>query len=485
MESQIPEHIKAANKALVFSKSESDCYMASRDFYYFVIDNNIKQFGPYNVELADFTTEVFDSLSNALRPNYKDGMITGFTSILDIYRNRPQTMKAGKYLKKIFPWMTDARIESCVSELKAEFLPVEFELHTGKDEESFRFAYQEQHTPKRSPSFSSFGFDCYVKRLDSSCMRGYYFPKPTQHPAIVYAAGDIEIVYAKQVGKDTIGARVLTYPDKKRFSDIYTADDTATELLVNYLREKGFTSKGIDGAKIRKIDHPGGYLMPYLDDCEFCEDIGDYFILGDGNIRCRSTEGFIYVEPQNYCEFCEGYTSEELTQVDSGNCVCQCCLSNDYIYSELMDSYIRQDEAYTTGNGDIATERYLDRNGYILDVDCEYQLESECVYYNGDYYHQSHCDVTYFEGEYYHEDSDEFKEAIEAKEKADIAYQVKTTTTLQWIKMEERSPTPYLAFVTTKERTLRDNYQINAQGEPERLPDFLELLDITPELACI
>lgn len=490
MESPIPEYIKAASKELTFPNSLRDYYRATVNFCYFCANELTWKDVPEKNVSSSFLVNITDvdyRLFRTLAPVYKGGMITGFTSILDIYRNRPQTMKAGKYLKKVFPFLTDAQVESWVCNLKAEHMPVEFELITGKDEESFRFAYQEPYTPKRSPSFSRFGFGCYVNRLDSSCMRSYYFPKPEDHPAIVYAAGDLEIVYAKQKGKDTVGARVLTYPAKESFSDIYSADDAATELLVNYLREKGFTNRGIFGAKVRKIDHPEGYLMPYVDDCETCEDIGAYFRLGSGNINCRSTEGYICEEPQNYCESCNEYVSEELTGVESGDCVCEFCL-RDYRYSELMDSYIHQDDAYSNAYGEIATERYFERNGYILDVDCEYQLESECVYYNGEYYHQNHCDVTFFEGEYYHDDSDELKDAIEAKELADLAYEVKTTTTLQWTKMEERNATPYLDFVTVKERTLRDNYQLNARGEPERLPDFMELLDlvdITPELACV
>jgi hypothetical protein len=68
-------------------------------------------------------------------------------------------------------------------------------------------------------------------------------------------------------------------------------------------------------------------------------------------------------------------------------------------------------------------------------------------------------------------------DAIEVKEKSDLAYQVKTTTTLQWTKIDEYNPTPFLGFVTIKERTLRDNYQLDSYGNPERLPDFLDLLE--------
>jgi hypothetical protein len=455
MESQIPEHIKVASKELTFPTDPKQWERVTKDFCDFCKDKGLHPWNDINVDLSYFycvngySTEYHYNLPNKIRPFYKDGVITGFTSILEIYREKPLTMKAGKFLRKIFPFLTDKQIDQWVCHLKAEFMPVEFELVAGKDEESFRYAYQEPHTPKRSPSFTRFGFNCYVKRLDSSCMRGEYFPKPQDHPAIVYAAGDLEIVYAKQKGKDTVGARVITYPARQSFSDIYTCDDSATELLVNYLKEKGFTHRGIDGAKVRKIDHPEGYLMPYVDDCETCEDIGKYFVLGSGSIPCHSTEGFTRGEPENYCEDCQEYTHEDVTQVEAGHCVCESCRYNSYTYSRLMDSYIPNDDVYSNANGDIATSDWFDRNGYVLDVDCEYQLESECVYYEGEYYHESHCDVILFNGEYYHEDSDELQEAIEAKEKADMAYQVKTTTTLQWTRMEERNPTPYLAFKST------------------------------------
>jgi hypothetical protein len=402
-----------------------------------------------------------------------DGQIEGFTSILELWKGKPVRMNPGKFIRKLFPYLSDSELEKIVADLKRSHSPLEFDLIVSNTQDSFIEAYETKCYPKRSPTF--IGFPYKLKRLDSSCMRGDVGTE--LHPAAAYAGPDLVIVYAKEKLSGNIGARVVAYPDKKTCSFIYTVDDAATQLVCDYLMQEEYKQTGLKGARVSKVECNDGWLMPYVDDHSFCDDIGEYFQLGRGDICCQNVSGFINnTEGQNYCDSCEEYTSDELTCVESGDCVCHYCLS-DYVYSDLMGEYIYAKDSCTSGDGYIATERYFERYGYISDVNCEYQIESECVEYGSEYYHESHQDVTCFEGVYYHEDSQELIDAIEVKEKSDLAYQVKTTTTLQWTKIDEYNPTPFLGFVTIKERTLRDNYQLDSYGNPERLPDFLDLLE--------
>jgi hypothetical protein len=256
-------------------------------------------------------------------------------------------------------------------------------------------------------------------------------------------------------------------------------------LLSEYLASEGYTERGIAGARVSKIEKRGHYLMPYIDGIEYCEDLGDSFLLGSGRIRCSNTEGLIECHESAYCDDCgESYDLDNMTMVNE-SCVCQYCLSENYIYSELMDSYLTHNEAESNGDGEYATSRYFERNGYVLDYVCVWQVESDCVEFDGEYYHESDYHVLTVDGVSYHEDSLEYQEALEAKELKDAAYQTVKTVTFDWtLNPYEYEKTPYLGLTTKTEKTLRDNYQLDEKGNPERIADFLNLLDITPEMAC-
>jgi hypothetical protein len=373
--------------------------------------------------------------------------------------------------------MTDSEVEKAVQILKEQFAPIEFDLHVGNDAESFRYAYVTPHTPKRSPKFEKGGY--HLKRLDCSCMRGENFEDWEKHPAEVYAHSDLAIVYAKQKGKDYIGARVIVWPDKKTCQSIYTADDEATRLVSEYLKDNGYSGDGISGARVSKIQHgAGSYLMPYVDGEDFIEDYGDHFVIGEGRIPITGTSGRISIVPMMYCDDCGSYYPEEEVEFINGDCYCQSCRDSNFVWSELMDSYISNEDYYVSGNGEVATSEYFEENGYVLDHEGTYQEESECVEYKGEYYHESSYYVTKFDGKYYHEDSDEYQTALDLKARKDAAYQTIETTQFGWHKTNEFDSrgilvaVPTMGLYTTKEKVLRDNYQLNSDGIPERLPEF-------------
>lgn len=474
----IPEHIAKAAKAFSWDTSRNEARRNQMAFVDFIDNNSLyhghEEFNSSMYELLESIEYYPVSYLDAyLRPDYKDGMITGYTSYIDIFKKKRQTMKAGKYLKKIFPFLDSSQIEKLVSNLKAMHSPLEFELIECGLPESFEYAYKTPHVPRQSPRFNN-GKDYCLKQLCVSCMRGENFTGWNQHPAVVYGYGDLRILYAKEKHSGNIGARVILFPANKSASSIYTANDAATELLVNYLESNDYSADGIEGAKVSKIHKRGDeYLMPYIDDCENAKDCGDYFLLGSGQLSCRSTDGTMTLEELTYCDDCgESYPDENMTTIDD-SCVCAWCRSDNYTYSDLMDEWLSNDEAESDGDGSIATSDYFESHGYVRDCDCTWQVESDCIEFDGEYYHYRHWAIVSFDGKHYHEDSEELTKAKEEKEALDKAYQVKTSTQLDWkLDRTEYNPTPYLALITTKERTLRDNYQLDANGNPERLPEF-------------
>lgn len=89
-----------------------------------------------------------------------------------------------------------------------------------------------------------------------SCMKG-------QTAVKIYAAGDLQLAYLKD--GTSITARCLVWPDKKVFGRPY--GDVAG--LLQRLKKLGYTGEGagheLQGAKLQKIPHRVGYIMPYID----------------------------------------------------------------------------------------------------------------------------------------------------------------------------------------------------------------------------
>jgi hypothetical protein len=476
---KVPEYILQKSKEFAWPDCESKLYLHSTHFADYVLDNGLFKHKESNFRFRDIESllgvDMTNRLSDCLSPYYESGMIEGYLTILDLYKAKPVKMKAGKYMRKLLPFLTDSQVESVVAELKAKFQPKEYELIIGDTELDFHNVYMTPHTPKRSPYFKANGYR--LNRLDSSCMRAEYFDNWEKHPASVYGHGDLAIAYAIEKTERTIGARVVLYPAKLSCQAIYTCDDTAQALIDSYLSANGYKERGIDGARVSKIPckAEGGFLMPYIDNGEYCEDLGDSFLLGSGRIRCTSTCGYIETVESFYCDDC-GDDCESTTEIN-GACVCQYCRSENYTYSELMDEYIPNDNADSNGYGEVATSDWFSSNGYVLDHEGIWQVESDCVEFEGEYYHESSYYVTSFDGKYYHVDSDELKQAQEEKEKLDAAYQVKVTHAFGWHTKQvsngyRMESTPVMGQYQTKERTLRDNYQLDANGNPERLPEF-------------
>jgi hypothetical protein len=76
----------------------------------------------------------------------------------------------------------------------------------------------------------------------------------------------------------------------------------------------------------------------------------------------------------------------------------------------------------------------------------------------------------------YHEDSEELQAILEAEKKAGAAYETVKTELFGWtltqIEIYKLDMSPSFGLVVTEERVLRQNYQLDIYGNPERLPEF-------------
>ena len=123
-----------------------------------------------------------------------------------------------------------------------------------------------------------------------SCMSGRHFLDIKTHPARVYGAGDLAIVYLEKenekTGKSKPIARALVWPEKKVAGRVYPSSEnwpqdgfiSAAEsektknILSSLLKEEGYKFVGeggsFEGARLLKVDHPcynHMWLLPYLD----------------------------------------------------------------------------------------------------------------------------------------------------------------------------------------------------------------------------
>lgn len=261
-------------------------------------------------------------------------------------------IKYGKLLKKLFPMATEAQITAEVENWKEEKakanLLLEFVIST--DSESFKLAYQGEQSPTLNPKLN-----WPYKSLQNSCMRystdNNWADCDGFHPAQAYASGDFAIVYATQAGR--IAGRAVAPYDKDTgklcgvSGPIYTTSDSASHGLRAYIESNGasFTddSYGICKDWVNRklklcriqLDN-GGFLMPYVDAIDSCEDTGKALLLTDcGPISCRPTEG--YTEAGSGCESCGYQIGEDYTYTDdNGGCCCESCYNERYFYCNRL-----------------------------------------------------------------------------------------------------------------------------------------------------
>lgn len=125
----------------------------------------------------------------------------------------------------------------------------------------------------------------------SSCMDGSH--SFDVWPTRVYGDSDLGIAY---IGDPTtrVTARGIVWPDKQRYGRLY-GDTYKLEIA---LHAAGYTNGSMNGARIRKIEHPskhGAIVIPYIDNVDGAEDTGDgYLTLGEGDISTSETCGYTY-----------------------------------------------------------------------------------------------------------------------------------------------------------------------------------------------
>ena len=260
--------------------------------------------------------------------NDKPTQIAFFATPEDCILGKYTTMTVGRFLRKYYKELTHDQIEAYCQQW-ALLHNVEYEVLTTSNE--IVNAYENGPRSCMSDDASSF----------ESCV----------HPTAVYGdRGDkgLHLVIVKRGGKIT--GRCLIYPEAKTYGTIY-GDYARTGKT---LAELGYKEGKFYGAELNKIESGGTYVAPYLDDCCYVRDAGDYFVIDNGgDIAFEQTNGLCEASLQ--CDECgDLYHEDDVSYINDMH-ICSSCCADNYTYCAEDYKYVHNDNCkeVVTRNGSI------------------------------------------------------------------------------------------------------------------------------------
>ena len=410
--------------------------------------------------------------------------------------------KPGKMIKRIFPYLNPQEVEVFANWYKDSFVlgAMGYTVKSGNDAESFKKAYAGKQSKESDSNYHG-----YVKSLSGSCMRHQFDSLPC-HPAEVYATGDFDIYWIED-SEGLIAARCIAYGDNA--GPIYTNSNLATETLESYLNDKGITdfNCNFEGAKIKRVpksNRDDSYVMPFVDGCGYAVEYRDdsyWTLTSDQPNDCDYIEGqtcgFSNLQSGGQpCDDCgDTMTEDDSTWVNnSESCVCGGCLSNNYTRCTSDDEYYL--------NGEITEVFYYNRYGIASNSYHQDNLPGDAIYCDNESEYWKDCDTVYIECESVQvptkiAESDYFQSTVDSEwypiddqvdtELGDMTKEqaIEADLTLvgeTWI----RTPEAYTLEITTTEieryndtetvtthkLILRDNFELDDFGMPQRNPDL-------------
>lgn len=127
--------------------------------------------------------------------------------------------------------------------------------------------------------------DVYVNG-PNSCMSkpAKDYPAGDLHPVSAYAAGDLQVAFIRRQGK--IAARVIAWPEKKIYSQLYGDASRITPALTKLGYKKG----DLQGARLKKVPikqsgRMKAFLAPHVDNVGWVQIMEDHLIIGDAKGR--------------------------------------------------------------------------------------------------------------------------------------------------------------------------------------------------------
>ena len=323
--------------------------------------------------------------------------------------------KPGRIIKRILPFASESFCAAFAEWFKEEFADIAYTVKESTESDCFALAYSGTQSKTTNPGLSfNNEYKLYAKSLSGSCMRhdksDFRRGLPI-HPAEVYASGDFKIVWAEDA-KGYIAARCVVNIKQRDSSvykpgPIYTATDSAFNAVASYMVAQGYDKQGTcensgwHGARIKAVEHDGGYIAPFMDLCGEgnLTSSGDHFRLSrNGDFTFRETGGTI--ESEQFCCSCgdcgEGIREDDnhFYIEDSGENVCESCFDSSYFQcAGNGNTYSNEDgvEVYYRSYGRTRSRTYSQDYVDSGNGDCVH-CDNECEYWADD-------DVTWIECE--------------------------------------------------------------------------------------
>lgn len=223
-------------------------------------------------------------------------------------------ISVGRFIKKFWPDTDDNRVRRLVNEYR-EWLGCRTVLFT-TDPDTIVDVYA------NGPRSCMRGMDCVEVYGNSPDLALAYLGTP-----------------------EDASARAIVWPDRKVYVRIYGDD-----LLGMELERLGYSHGDLEGARVRRIEHYGRIVMPYLDGPQCVDYSSDnrYMVIREsGDFDAANTNG--YCSPVTRCFFCgESSSEDELYTANDGEDVCSACIgTNDYEATSRQYVWARVSERYS------------------------------------------------------------------------------------------------------------------------------------------
>lgn len=224
-------------------------------------------------------------------------------------RDRQTRMKFGKYLRKVFPHLTDVDVQKAVMDLRTALALADSpaKLLFATDRATINRIFETEM--------------CACDSTYTSCMHGK-FNNDAIRPYHVYAdSPDVAVAYVLEHGK--IVARSVVSTKGKEYVRAYAVGGCSTKcgILIDLLRQAGYSHGDLVGSRLTKL-RTHKVMLPYIDNggarvsneghyWEVVSDGGDYEAdqtdgtASDCTPRCGSCDNPEDDCNCSYCECCE------------------------------------------------------------------------------------------------------------------------------------------------------------------------------------
>jgi hypothetical protein len=307
------------------------------------------------------------------------GMLMYFQSVEKRMRGIRTPIKPARYLKKYFG---DILSETEIHDLGVEFAnaakpPV---LSVTQDADEIEAVYRGKYNGS-CMHFAHGGWS-------GSC-----------HPARVYAGPDLGVAYIGDM--DNADARVLVWPDKKKYYPKFYGDDRRMRFALEAAGYTGGDDSDFEGSRLQRIpDGEGRFVAPHLDFCTHVDDDGTWLITGGDDIECRNTNGLSDRGGYTCAYSGETYTDEDdMVFVDGYGSIGPDALEESFFRCSVSEEYYHNNRRLASPEeypvSDYARRYFRDRIFYCASSEMYYpKTEFTSVeMHNGDLWEETEFDM--------------------------------------------------------------------------------------------